>query len=573
MAHSDIKYQTLNLYDSLTTAYQVAQLKSLLRHISKKKYTRKADIVKHIVLQLTKNLNKIIAGLKPVEINALSEAVYNWNGYFKGDRFAAKYGKSPFQRAGHLSGELSILYLFFMNGRNIPEDLIKQLKTLIPEPDIEQIAYSDTVNESDLIVQRTEYAAMMNLNMLLLMINENKIKVSKSTGKPTAAAMKKISMHLYAGDFYEDEQVGSLQAFSWPLLLQGGGLAEVSGTGLRLSKQGKSALKKELALTIKSIFKKWEKTRLFDEYSRVTAVKGQKASKGRAMASPVKRRPVINDALSCLKPGKWVTVDEFARFMISEDYTFPMVNYEWKLYFGDPHYGSLGYCDIDSILHLRYLLIYCFEYCATLGLIDVAYKHPDNARNGFRSCWGADGLDFLSHCDGLMQIKLNDLGAFVFGISEKYGSDSINEYEIQKTDIIFTGKTDPIPDHVLYLEKIAEQTEVNRWHISFNSLLNAVKEGKTINEIKKFIKQITSQKHGEALEKLFKKADRRGSAVIKKGSATLLECQAQIHRQILVDKHLSRLCLRAGKHHIVILPGKDKLFARKLEALGLVIGK
>jgi len=101
--------------------------------------------------------------------------------------------------------------------------------------------------------------------------------------------------------------------------------------------------------------------------------------------------------------------------MISEDYIFEMTNYDWKLYIGDPNYGNLNYCETWPLLQLRYMLIYFFEYCATLGIIDVAYKEPHFARDEFRSCWGADDASFLSSCDGLMQIRINDLGAYVLG--------------------------------------------------------------------------------------------------------------------------------------------------------------
>ncbi|MDY0221720.1 MAG: hypothetical protein RBR67_11340 [Desulfobacterium sp.] len=129
---------------------------------------------------------------------------------------------------------------------------------------------------------------------------------------------------------------------------------------------------------------------------------------------------MINEALTCLAPGRWIGVDELERFMCSESYTFQMTNYEWKLYFGDPHYGLLDYNDTWPLLQLRYLFIYLFQYCATLGVVDICHKHPNNARPEFRSCWGADDEPFLSQCDGLMQIRLNNLGAYVLGLSKDY---------------------------------------------------------------------------------------------------------------------------------------------------------
>ena len=50
----------------------------------------------------------------------------------------------------------------------------------------------------------------------------------------------------------------------------------------------------------------------------------------------------------------------------------------WKLYLGDPEYGSLGYDGFHDwpILEGRYTLAVLFEYAATLGLLDVDYVSP-----------------------------------------------------------------------------------------------------------------------------------------------------------------------------------------------------
>ena len=106
------------------------------------------------------------------------------------------------------------------------------------------------------------------------------------------------------------------------------------------------------------------------------------------MASPIHRRPVINQALARLEPGKWVAMDEMDRFMASEDYTFSMINLDWKLYFGTLEYGALAYFDSHSLLNFRYLLIYFFEYCATLGLLDVAYLTPTAMVSTLKFCKG-----------------------------------------------------------------------------------------------------------------------------------------------------------------------------------------
>ena len=574
------------LEDALNDAYTVDKLKKLAKQIGKKVPQRKAEIINHITTNLFNNLEQIVSRMKPLEKMALSEAVHNWNGQLFYRRFQAKYG-------GYLFGEdeeqpsglhwykkkTKLLEIFFIE-YNLPKDLQKKLKQFIPPPATEKIHYTSLPegnpiehNNLEITVRETAHAALMNLNRLLVHVSEGKIKVSQKTGRATAATVKKISGELYDGDFYESkDDIGPMQAFSWPLLLQGGGLAKLDGKGLKLTRSGTMALKKNLPAAIKTMWKKWEKSKLIDEFSRVTAVKGQKSAKGRAMTSPIHRRPVINEALSCLEPGKWVAMDEMDRFMTSQNYVFSMTNYDWKLYFVSLEYGALEYFDTGALLNFRYLLIYFFEYCATLGLLDVAYQHPKNARPDYQSCWGAEDEPYLSHCDGLMYIRLNDLGAYVLGLTNEYSILNENEYIIQDADIVYTGKEIAPAEQSIQLDRFTIQQESNRWRISMDSLINAVKAGETINEIDKFINKLTSNKPKPVIDDLLKEIHRRSKAVVKKGDVTLLECHVEIRKQILTDKVLRHLCLPAGDRYIVVLPNKEERFAAYLEKLGIIIG-
>ncbi|SMD08273.1 hypothetical protein SAMN02746065_13021 [Desulfocicer vacuolatum DSM 3385] len=291
------------------------------------------------------------------------------------------------------------------------------------------------------------------------------------------------------------------------------------------------------------------------------------------MTAPARRRPVIHGALACLEPGKWVDFDEMERFMVSENHTFDMTNLDWKLYFYDPQYGNLDYFETWPLLQTRYLLIYFFEYCATLGILDIAYTYPDNARPDYQGCWGAEELEFLSHCDGLMQLRLTELGAYALGLQKEYGAADDQSFELQDTRIIHKGMAPPTPNHSLFLNKIAEPQAGNTWEISFLSLINALKSGETsLKEIRKFITDLTSAKPGKTLNKLFKEVEKRSSAVVEEGEVTLVACHLEARKQILTDQKLGSLCMPAGDRHLVILPGKKEKFAKGLEALGFILG-
>jgi len=51
----------------------------------------------------------------------------------------------------------------------------------------------------------------------------------------------------------------------------------------------------------------------------------------------------------------------------------------------------------------------------------------------------------------------------------------------------------------------------------------------------------------------------------------LIECSPELRKYILTDKKLSQLCMPAGDRYLVGIPGKEKLFAGALAALGYTI--
>jgi len=196
-----------------------------------------------------------------------------------------------------------------------------------------------------------------------------------------------------------------MRAFAWPVLLQAAGLAEAAGTRLRLTAAGRKATTKPAHEVIRSVWEKWQRTTLLDEFSRVTAIKGQQA-KGRGMTAVGPRREAVIEVLRECPVGKWLTVAEVFRLLKAQAADFQVTHDAWRLYIADQNYGSLGY---DSnyaweTLQGRYVLVFLFEYAATLGVLDVAYISPEGARNDFRDRWGTDDLSCLSRYDGLIYI-------------------------------------------------------------------------------------------------------------------------------------------------------------------------
>ena len=110
------------------------------------------------------------------------------------------------------------------------------------------------------------------------------------------------------------------------------------------------------------------------------------------MTRPSGRRSTVADALKACPLGRWVRFDDFGRFMQVGGFDLVVNRDPWNLYIGEPRYGSLGYDGSHEwpVIEGRYVLCLLFEYAATLGLIDVAYTEPHDARPDYTHMWGSE---------------------------------------------------------------------------------------------------------------------------------------------------------------------------------------
>ena len=261
-------------------------------------------------------------------------------------------------------------------------------------------------------VRHTEPEALGNLPAAHSCSTAGKLRCSEKTRRPSAVTTRTVAEALVAGDFYPDDAITS---FGWPLLLQAGGLARLEGPRLTLTSKGRKALGQPGHEVIRGLWERWPRHAPIDEFSRVDQIKGQKSAAALSAAGP--RRQTVASALALCPRGEWIGVDDLFAAMRHAGLSPTVARSErglWKLYLGDPEYGSLGYAGFHDwpILEGRYTMAVLFEYAATLGLHDVDYVSPAHARDDFRQMWGADCIDALSRYDGLRAVRLTPLGAY-----------------------------------------------------------------------------------------------------------------------------------------------------------------
>jgi len=566
--------------------------------------TRKADLVDLLEKQLLSDKLKVQWQLLDgLEQQAVAEAIHHYNGCFDRLRFPAKYGAVPkfFGRRDYGSPpDGSRLGLFFYHDE-VPEELAARLRTFVPEPEAAKLNTLGDAAPPETWTRRTgkqhqaamtvrcanmEAAAKQELGAVLRLVDSGRISVGEKTGIAGAASLRQIGETLTGGDFYSKEEnsdrkwvspINVIRAYAWPLLIQSGGLTKKAGKKLELTRKGKKALSEPFEEAIEELFSRWTAKGMLDELRRIDVIKGQTA-KGVRLTPPSDRRAMIEAVLSECPVGEWVSIDELFRFMRAEGFIFEVSRNLWKLYIGNSEYGSLGYSGTGGwhILQARYTLAFLFEYVATLGLIDVAYVHPDSARPDFLNQWGTDDLPFLSRYDGLLYIRLNPLGAYCLGFEIHYAptEDEAPPLFRVRPDLEIELTGEPMPADRIMLEQFAEPIAADTWKITQNKILRAIEESRSIDEFHAFLASKADHALPVEVEQFFDDAKNRSEAMEEIGNARLIRCRTPaLAKMIASDPLTQKFCMLAGERELVVPEKLEGKFRQALFKQGFVLPK
>ena len=423
-------------------------------------------------------------------------------------------------------------------------------------------------------VRLTEHEAIQNVRIVLELCASGGLRCSEKTRRPIGTSVAGLALLLAAGEFYPHEPIAT---YAWPLLAQTGGIAELAGSRLQLTTRGRSALSAPPSATIRDLWQRWVARAVIDELTRVEAIKGQRSAN--VLTSAKTRRQAVANALGTCPAGTWVSTDELFLRMRRGNFSPTVARSErslWKLYIGDPQYGSLGYAGSHdwTLLEGRYTLAVLFEYAATLGLIDVAYSDPAGARDDFRGNWGTDELESLSRYDGLRAIRVNGLGSFVLGFADHPPPTTATTAQPIKVlpnhDVVALGEL-PLGDRMT-LSAFADQTAERVWRLTAGSLLTGVANGRHIDELLHLLDHASDHTLPATVRTLISDVTARSAALIDRGMVRLVECaDPATARLIAGDRRTRRLCEPIGERHLAISAEHEVAFRAALAPLGHVL--
>lgn len=217
-------------------------------------------------------------------------------------------------------------------------------------------------------------------------------------------------------------------------------------------------------------------------------------------------------------------------------------------------------------------MAFLLEYAATLGVVDVAYTTPEDARPGYRSMWGTDDLPFLSRYDGLSCIRLTRLGAFVLGRVDGIAAPpaaSAGRLAILPTLHVVPdgGEFEPRDETFLstFCRRGAEGSALD-----CTAVAAAVEKGHRIADLAGFLEQACEGGLTPGARAFFDDMEHRATVLSITGHALLIECSApEVGRELGRDKRTKRLCTVNGDGSLIVVPSESEAaFRRAVREMG-----
>jgi hypothetical protein len=586
--------------------------------------TRKAELIALLVGALTnpEQLRQLYSQLPSAYQHTIAEVVHALGGRYQGEILRAKYPDVPapkgppsgyyayYGRSDATDRRAAAFDMFFFRnadlGLIIPSDMAAMLRTFVPQPPKARMHSHDeppgipegarkryTGYLPDVMVSDAERAAFHDLASALHLIQQGKAAVSPTTRLPTLATLRALRQRMLIGDYLDDDYERAEDAIrpqALIMLLQAAKWAAPTGGGnkLELTRRGLALLGKPLgAEHIRELWESWAKTDLLDEFSRIRAIRGQQA-RGTRFTKPAERREKLAAALRDCPVGRWVELDEFFRYLRAQGRGLTIERTsETHLYLGSSQeYGWLGYLGNNywDIVVGSYLRAVLFEYTATLGMIELTYTLPEETPHSFGDAYGLDEYEFLSRYDGLLAVRLTNLGAYALGLADVYTpppAAAVSDAPILKVlpnlDIVITGAERALPNDRAFLERIAEQQSQDVYRLSRDLLLEAAAGGLDLRQVRAFLAAKSGQAEDEfpqIVRVFFEDIEKRLNALREASRMVVIEGDDQYLLTELGNNPALRPLAQLGSiggRTVLLVPEEQEAAARRqLKKLGYI---
>ena len=287
-------------------------------------------------------------------------------------------------------------------------------------------------------------------------------------------------------------------------------------------------------------------------------------------------------ALTLCPRDEWIGVDELFAAMRSAGAEPDVARSErglWKLYLGDPEYGSLGYDGYPRLanprgpLHPRRSVRVRRHARPARRRV----RSPAQARDDFQHMWGADWIDALSRYDGLLAVRLTPLGAYAAGSDYQVRARAARRREPHPP-----GARQPRHRRHRHSRRQtgscsthsppAPPTRCGR--LTTASLMAAVDAGRSPGELASIPGRARRARHPVHSPAVSSPTSRRapGRSAISVPSASSNAPTPRVATLLSRDRTMRGLCSRIGERHLLLEPASEPKARAALRKLGYPLG-
>ncbi|UCH26854.1 MAG: helicase-associated domain-containing protein, partial [Trueperaceae bacterium] len=470
----------------------------------------------------------------------------------------------------------------FLHHRFLPEEVRKQLAHLVPNQEKHRLSGLEDAPEAaeidgvyfNLIRADTERPGLHDLRVYRRLVDQGRLKYSTTSSRLTPKSVKTLMQNLLEADFIYHEGAprikDTIRPFGLDVFARESQL--VSGKVATLTDSGRAFLNGDMEALL-TAFEQWVDHGSFDEFSRVVAVKGQKARQTR-LTDPRTRREKVIEALSWCPVGVWISLDDFFRAVKIWHFDFEIDASEFTgLYIDHPEYGWLGNAGPGSwmVTTALYISALIFEYLGSIGAVDLLYVPADEF--GLLIPYLEHDEEYYSLYDGLLYFRINLLGAFLLGHADDYVPPTAQVTSLFEIDanleLTLTGKESLTPDLGHQLEQLTSPVQAGRYRLDTRKTVEVLAQGLDAGQILAFFQQYNEGPLPKAVSSWLADLEaKRGSLTVRE-QAVIIKVRAPAAMQVIKnDRQLSQAVTLLDDTTIVLPATRTRTFHQRLKEHG-----
>ncbi|RMG17232.1 MAG: hypothetical protein D6730_24230 [Bacteroidetes bacterium] len=208
-----------------------------------------------------------------------------------------------------------------------------------------------------------------------------------------------------------------------------------------------------------------------------------------------------------------------------------------------------------------------FFLFGAFGLFDLAYTQPDTSRPG-ETCF--------TPFDGLQYVRLNALGAYVFGLSDTYQPVIVSRediYQLSTDKLLIRLSEAASPADANRLLNFATPLGNNRYRVSNESFLKNCRDLQDLESQIQLFRQLVQQRPPRNWEAFFEQIKKRVEplSLVQGVRVYQIPASSELPGLIATDEKLKKLVWKAENYQIIIREKDVDKFKNRLKKFGYLI--